>query len=71
MVECADHADPTDELTTALSGSAEVLDAAVTTEGPARDRLVAFRDRIAEAIAARGVPAQARRGRPGRRPRAS
>ena len=56
MVECADHADPTDELTAALSGSAEVLDAAVTTEGPARDRLVAFRDRIAEAIAARGVP---------------
>jgi FAD/FMN-containing dehydrogenase len=33
-----------------------VLDAAVTTEGPARDRLVAFRDRIAEAIAAQGVP---------------
>ena len=56
MVECADHADPTDELTTALSGQSEVLDAAVTTEGPARDRLVAFRDRIAEAIAARGVP---------------
>ena len=56
MVECADHADPTDELTTALSGSPEVLDAAVTTEGPPRDRLVAFRDRIAEAIAARGVP---------------
>jgi FAD/FMN-containing dehydrogenase len=28
----------------------------VTTEGPARDRLVAFRDRIAEAIAASGVP---------------
>ena len=56
MVECADHADPTDELTAALSGSAEVLDAAVTTEGPPRDRLVAFRDRIAEAIAARGVP---------------
>jgi FAD/FMN-containing dehydrogenase len=56
MVECADHADPTEELTAALAESAEVLDAAVTTEGPARDRLVAFRDRIAEAIAARGVP---------------
>ncbi len=56
MVECADHIDPTDELTTALSGSPEVLDAAVTTEGPPRERLVAFRDRIAEAIAARGVP---------------
>jgi FAD/FMN-containing dehydrogenase len=56
VVECADHADPTDELTAALSGQAEVLDAAVTAEGPARDRLVAFRDRIAEAIAAHGVP---------------
>jgi FAD/FMN-containing dehydrogenase len=56
VVECADHTDPTDELTDALSGAAELLDAAVTTEGPARDRLVAFRDRIAEAIAARGVP---------------
>jgi FAD/FMN-containing dehydrogenase len=56
VVECADHADPTDELTSALAGREEVLDAAVTTEGPARDRLVAFRDRIAEAIAASGVP---------------
>ncbi len=56
VVECADHADPTDELTDALAGREEVLDAAVTTEGPARDRLVAFRDRIAEAIAASGVP---------------
>jgi FAD/FMN-containing dehydrogenase len=56
MVECADHVDPTDELSSALSASPEVLDAAVTTEGPPRERLVAFRDRIAEAIAARGVP---------------
>jgi FAD/FMN-containing dehydrogenase len=56
VVECADHADPTDELTGALAGRDEILDAAVTTEGPSRDRLVAFRDRIAEAIAASGVP---------------
>jgi FAD/FMN-containing dehydrogenase len=56
MVECTDHVDPTDELTAALSTQHEVLDAAVTTEGPARDRLVAFRDRIGEAIAAQGVP---------------
>ncbi len=56
VVECADHSDPTDELTDAVAGAAGVLDAAVTTEGPARDRLVAFRDRIAEAIAAQGVP---------------
>jgi FAD/FMN-containing dehydrogenase len=33
-----------------------VLDAAVTTEGPARERLVAFRDRITESISAVGVP---------------
>jgi FAD/FMN-containing dehydrogenase len=56
VVECADHTDPTDELTDAVAGAAGVLDAAVTTEGPGRDRLVAFRDRIAEAIAAQGVP---------------
>jgi FAD/FMN-containing dehydrogenase len=56
VIECADHADPTDELTSALAGRDEVLDAAVTTEGPARDRLVAFRDRIAEAIASSGIP---------------
>jgi FAD/FMN-containing dehydrogenase len=56
VVECADHTDPTDELTDAVAGAAGVLDAAVTTEGPGRDRLVAFRDRIADAIAAQGVP---------------
>jgi FAD/FMN-containing dehydrogenase len=56
VVECADHDDPTDELAAAVAGAEGVLDAAVTTEGPARDRLVAFRDRIAEAIAAQGVP---------------
>ena len=38
------------------AGRPEVLDAAVTTEGPARDRLVAFRDRITESISAHGVP---------------
>ena len=56
VVECADHEDPTDELTTALAERPEILDAAITTEGPARDRLVAFRDRITESIAAQGVP---------------
>ncbi len=56
VVECADHDDPTDELTDALAGRSEVIDAAVTTEGPARERLVAFRDRITEAISTRGVP---------------
>ncbi|MET0324447.1 MAG: FAD-binding oxidoreductase [Ilumatobacteraceae bacterium] len=56
VVECADHTDPTDELLTALADRPEILDAAVTTEGPARDRLVAFRDRITESISALGVP---------------
>jgi len=56
MVECADHEDPTDELTDALAEHTEVVDAAVTTEGPARDRLVAFRDRITESIGVLGVP---------------
>jgi len=56
IVECADHVDPSDELTDAVAGRPEVLDAAVATEGPARDRLVAYRDRVTESIAARGVP---------------
>lgn len=56
MVELAGHEDPTDALTTALADLPQVLDAAVTTEGPARERLVAFRDRITESISAQGVP---------------
>ncbi|MDQ3469202.1 MAG: FAD-binding oxidoreductase, partial [Actinomycetota bacterium] len=56
IVECADHDDPTDELADALADRPEILDAAVTTAGPARDRLVAFRDRITEAINVLGVP---------------
>ena len=56
VVECADHADPTDELVGALADRSDVVDAAVTTEGPARERLVGFRDRITESIGAQGVP---------------
>lgn len=56
LVECADHDDPTAELTDVLAGRSEVLDAAVTTDGPARERLVAYRDRITESINAAGVP---------------
>jgi FAD/FMN-containing dehydrogenase len=55
-VELADHTDPTAELASALAGLDAVRDAAVTTEGPARERLVAFRDRITESINAQGVP---------------
>jgi FAD/FMN-containing dehydrogenase len=56
VVELADHEDPTDALTAVLADLPAVRDAAVTTEGPARERLVAFRDRITESISAQGVP---------------
>jgi FAD/FMN-containing dehydrogenase len=60
MIECADHVDPTDDLLAVLStfdGSAGgIVDTALTTEGPSRDQLMEFRDRITEAINAAGVP---------------
>ena len=56
VVELADHDDPTDALTAVLADLPAVSDAAVTSEGPARERLVAFRDRITEAISAQGIP---------------
>ncbi|MEX2627711.1 MAG: FAD-binding oxidoreductase [Ilumatobacteraceae bacterium] len=56
LVDCADHTDPTDQLTDVLGSATEVLDAAVTTDGPGRAHLLLFRDRITEAINAAGVP---------------
>jgi FAD/FMN-containing dehydrogenase len=56
LVDCAAHDDPTDELAAVLGDAPEVLDAAVTTDGPAREHLLVFRDRITEAINAVGVP---------------
>ncbi len=56
VVECADHTDPTADLTAALGDAPEVLDAAVATDGPGRERLVELRDRITESINAEGVP---------------
>jgi FAD/FMN-containing dehydrogenase len=56
VIDVADHRDPTEQLTAAIAEAPEVLDAAVTGEGPAREHLLAFRDRITEAINARGVP---------------
>ena len=60
MIDCADHTDPSDSLLGALGGATGVVDAVVTNDGPQRSRLVAFRDRITEAIAAAsttiGVP---------------
>jgi FAD/FMN-containing dehydrogenase len=56
IVDCADDTDPSAALEAALGEAPEVLDAAVTTEGPAREHLLQFRDRITEAINAQGVP---------------
>lgn len=54
LVECADHADPTQELADALAASAGVIHAAVTDQ---RARLVRFRDGITDAIAAASTAA--------------
>jgi FAD/FMN-containing dehydrogenase len=51
MVDCADHTDPSDSFLAALGAATGVVDVVVTTDGPQRSRLVAFRDRITEAIA--------------------
>ena len=56
MIECADHVDPSEDLLTMLSDLEGVVDSAVATEGPTRDQLMEFRDRITEAINAAGVP---------------
>lgn len=52
LVECADHVDPTDELLAEVGGAGGVRDTAVATGGPRRQQLLAFRDRLTEAIAA-------------------
>jgi FAD/FMN-containing dehydrogenase len=60
IVECAAHDDPTDVLMSALTESGGVTETAVTSEPGPRASLLAFRDRITEAIAsastAIGVP---------------
>jgi FAD/FMN-containing dehydrogenase len=52
MVDCADHSDPSEQLLDVLSQVGGIVDSAVTTDAVQRKRLVAFRDRITEAIAA-------------------
>jgi FAD/FMN-containing dehydrogenase len=52
LVECADHVDPTADLHAVLGRLDGIADAAVATGGPQRTHLLAFRDRITEAIAA-------------------
>lgn len=56
IIDCAAGYDPSAELGAAIGAAPEVIDAAVTTEGPARDHLLMFRDRITEAINAAGIP---------------
>ncbi len=60
MVDCADHSDPSEQLLDELSQVDGIVDSAITTDAVQRKRLVAFRDRITEAIAAAstevGVP---------------
>ena len=53
LIDCADHGDPSSELADAMAAANGIIDTAITTDGPPRERLLAFRDRITEAIATR------------------
>jgi FAD/FMN-containing dehydrogenase len=52
VIECADHVDPTADLHAVLADVAGVAATAIATDGTRRERLLAFRDRITDAIAA-------------------
>jgi len=52
LVECADHTDPSADLARVVDAAAGVVDVVVATDGPRRSSLVAYRDRLTEAIAA-------------------
>ncbi len=52
LIECADHVDPTADLQAVLDTVGGIAATAVATGGPQRHQLLAFRDRITEAIAA-------------------
>jgi FAD/FMN-containing dehydrogenase len=52
LIECADHVDPTGDLRGALDGIDGLGDTALASGGPRRQRLLGFRDRMTEAIAA-------------------
>jgi FAD/FMN-containing dehydrogenase len=52
LVECADHVDPTADLYAELDARDGVVATAVATGGSQREQLLAFRDRLTEAIAA-------------------
>ena len=60
LVECADRADPSDELLAALEAVSELVpgidDIVVGEDGPARERLWRYREAHTESINAAGVP---------------
>lgn len=56
VLECAGHADPTDELLEMLSECPAVIDATVAADAAGRARLWAYRENHTEAINAAGVP---------------
>ena len=51
IVDCAAHADPTDQLTAVVGDARGIIDAVVTADPFQRQRLLEFRDRLTEAIA--------------------
>ena len=53
VVDCADHDDPTSQLTGPFGASGGVVDVVVTNDATQRRALIEFRDRITEAIALR------------------
>jgi FAD/FMN-containing dehydrogenase len=56
LLECAAHADPTDELLELLGDCDAVADATVASDAAGRARLWAYRETHTEAISAAGVP---------------
>lgn len=52
LIECADHVDPSGDLHVALADVGGITATAVATSAPQRQQLLAFRDRVTEAIAA-------------------
>lgn len=51
VIECADHTDPMTELLEVLADVDGVAATAIATDGPRRQHLLSFRDRITESIA--------------------
>ena len=51
VIECADHVDPTADLHSVLAELTGVAATAIATDGPRRQQLLAFRDRLTESIA--------------------